>query len=286
MARREVLRGSKISTLFQILVEIAKNQPNIRQTEIAEKLGITPQAVSECVRRLVSEGYVSSSGPVSYEVTPQGIEWILKGAEELKGYCRFISEEVVTDISTWSAIADEDLKEGERVTLYLEGGLLYAGKGKKGQASGITISAAKKGEDVGVSNLSGLIDLEPGSVTICKVPRVKRGGTRNLDLEKLRREVKGKEYVGALGIEALVALRKIGRRPDVHFGVKEAAIEAAQHGLSTVVVGVDDEVPLLVERLEREEIHYEVRDLSKGKRYVRSLDSRKVSGDGSSQRAS
>ena len=37
-----ILRSKSEATRFQILVEIAENQPAIRQQEIAGKLGVTP----------------------------------------------------------------------------------------------------------------------------------------------------------------------------------------------------------------------------------------------------
>ena len=56
--------------------------------------------------------------------------------------------------------------------------------------------------------------------------------------------------VGCLGIEALVALRKVGREPDVIFGAKEFAVEAAYHGISSLIVSVDEQIPGLLTRLE------------------------------------
>jgi putative transcriptional regulator len=49
--------------------------------------------------------------------------------------------------------------------------------------------------------------------------------------------------VCSLGIEALVALRKLDREPDVMFGAREATVEAAHHGISSVIVSVDEQVP-------------------------------------------
>jgi len=48
-----ILRSKREATRFQILVEIAEHQPSVRQQEIAEILGVTPQAVSEYIRELV-----------------------------------------------------------------------------------------------------------------------------------------------------------------------------------------------------------------------------------------
>jgi putative transcriptional regulator len=68
--------------------------------------------------------------------------------------------------------------------------------------------------------------------------------------------------VGALGIEALVALRRAGREPDVIFGAKEAAVEAAYHGISSVIVSVDEQIPRILERLESEGLKYVLFDIT------------------------
>jgi putative transcriptional regulator len=47
------------------------------------------------------------------------------------------------------------------------------------------------------------------------------------------------------------------------YGVKEAAIEAANSGLQPLVVCVEDESASLMERLEAENISYELIDISK-----------------------
>lgn len=270
MAKVKELQGSKVSTKFQILVEIAKNQPNVRQIDVATRLEITPQAVSDYIKQLIVEGFVSSEGPVSYQVTKKGIEWIMRGAEELRNYARFITEEVVTNISVWSAIATRGLGGEVKVALGMRDGLLYAGI-EGGGPSGTTLSGAKAGEDVGVANLSGIVEFERGVVTICRVPRVRRGGSRRVDYRHLKAELEGKRLVGALGVEALVALRKAGKEPDAFFGVKEAAIEAAQHGVNPLVVGVDDEIPFLTSRLEKEEINYNIIDVGLGERWRKEL---------------
>jgi putative transcriptional regulator len=90
------------------------------------------------------------------------------------------------------------------------------------------------------------------------------GGSRNVDLEALARIARDGEMVGALGIESLVALRKVGREPDVFFGAKESAVESAFHGVSSVIVCVDEQVPNLMGRLEGEGLKYELVDLTVG----------------------
>jgi len=93
---------------------------------------------------------------------------------------------------------------------------------------------------------------------------VQDGGSRSTDLARLEKEVKEARLVGAMGAEALVALMQIGVKPDYIHGVREAAIEAAYCGLSFLVVCSEDKVSLLVQRLEEENLGYQIIDLRKG----------------------
>jgi putative transcriptional regulator len=259
-----VLQSKRESSRFQILVEIAAHQPNLRQKEVAESLGVTPQAISEYIKELVADGLVTTDGRMRYSITKEGVEWLLESAAELKRYARVVMEEIISHVSVWTALAEADLIEGERVSLEMKNGLLYADRKEGVEASGVVIGDAKTGEDVGVSDLRGLISLDEGRITLCKVPRVQTGGSRKVDLKLLERELVGKKMVGCLGIEALVALRKVGREPDVIFGAKEFAVEAAYHGISSIIVSVDEQIPGLLTRLESEGLKYELIDLALG----------------------
>ena len=258
----ELLSSKSGITKFQILIEVAAHQPNVRQKEIAEKIGITPQAVSEYIKELVAEGLVSSEGRVRYRITKQGVEWVLENAAEMKRYARFVMSDIISHVSTWTAIAEEDVNADQEVYLTMRNGLLYVSTQNVTNATGTTISAALKGEDVGVTDLMGLIDLENASITVCKIPRVERGGSKNVDLERLETLVRSKTYLATIGVESLIALRRVGREPHVMFGAKESVIEAAFHGLSSLVLAIDEEVPGILSRLESEDLEYELVDLS------------------------
>jgi putative transcriptional regulator len=144
----------------------------------------------------------------------------------------------------------------------MKDGLLFASDVISGKgAKGITVTEAKKGQDVGIRNVEGVIKLEPAKVMIGKVPNVQDGGSGSTDLARLKREVKEARLVGALGMEALVALMQIDVKPDYVHGVREAAIEAAYCGLSSLVVCSDDKVSILVQRLAEENLDYEIVDL-------------------------
>jgi len=259
----QILKSKNLATKFQIMVEIAAHQPNIQQKDIAPRLGITSQAVSEYIRELIKDGWLSSEGRSRYKVTKEGVDWILQMSRQLHSYAWFVSK-AVADISTTTAIADSDLSVGQPASLYMKDGLLFASDVIRAKgAKGITVTKAKKGQDVGIRNIEGVIKLEPAKLTIGKVPNVQGGGSRSTDLARLKREVKEAKLVGALGTEALVALMQLGVKPDYAHGVREAAIEAAYCGLSSLIVCSDDKVPILVQRLEEENLVYEIVDLKK-----------------------
>lgn len=257
----QILRSKNLATKFQIMLEIAANQPNIQQKHIATKLDITSQAVSEYVRELIKDGWLSSQGRSRYRVTREGVDWILQMSRQLHSYSWFVSK-VVADISTSTAIADSDLSVGQPVSLYMKDGLLFASDGISDEgANGIAVSEAKKGQDVGIRNVEGVIKLEIAKVTIGKVPNVQDGGSRSTDLARLEREINEAKLVAAMGTEALVALRQIGVKPDYLHGVREAAIEAAYCGLPFLIVCSEDKVSILVQRLEEENLDYGIVDL-------------------------
>jgi len=261
----QILQSKNLATKFQILLEIAANQPNIQQKDIATKLNITSQAVSEYVKELTKDGWVSSQGRSRYQVTREGIDWILRMARQLQSYSSFVSK-VVTDISISAAIADSDLSAGQPVSLYMKGGLLFAsGVTRNEAARGIAVSDAKKGEDVGISNIEGVIKLKTGKITIGKMPNVQNGGSGNTDFTQLKEKLGNNVLIGAIGIEALIALKRIGINPDYIYGVREAIIEAAFSGLSSLVICTEEGVLTLAQRLEEESLNYEIIDLEKDK---------------------
>lgn len=258
MAR--IFESKRTATRFRILAEIAAGQPNIQQKDIAGKLNITPQAVSEYIKELLNEALVTSDRRSRYRVTREGVNWILEMSRELQNYSNFVGK-AVTSISVCAAIADCDLVSGQTVGLYMKEGLLHASDTGEGKAKGTVVSGANRGEDVAISNIQGIVELEMGTVTISKVPGIQKGGSRNTDRRRLKQEVDNRTLIGAMGIEAIIALKRINVTPDYIYGVKEAAIEAARSGLSPLIVCVEDDTSGLISRLEQENIDYQLLDL-------------------------
>jgi putative transcriptional regulator len=255
-----ILRSKREATRLQILVEIAEHQPAIRQQEIAGKLGVTPQAVSEYIRELVDDGMVAAHGRGRYDVTRSGIEWVLNHAEALEAYARHIRRDIIQQVSTWTAVAAHDLREGDEVGVYMKDGWLYAARGPQ-TATGIVVIDAHKGDDVGVTRLSGIIDHTEGVIHVCKVPRVQRGGSRKVKKDQLLPVIQQAGMVAAVGLEAYVALEQAGRIPDMFFGSREGVIEAAFHGIDCAIFIVDEEFTDFLKRLEGVGISYIIHDM-------------------------
>ncbi|OPX64387.1 MULTISPECIES: winged helix-turn-helix transcriptional regulator [unclassified Methanoregula] len=256
-----ILRNKREISRFQILAEIAEHQPSVRQQEIADKLGVTPQAISEYIRELADEGLVSASRRGNYEVTKAGIEWLLASAGSIESYARHIRSDIVQQVAVWTAIAAEDLRAGDEAGVYMQDGFLYAAKGPR-SATGSVVADAGKGMDVGIAHLAGMIEHRDGVVRICKIPGIRQGGSHRVQKEKLKSVISGIRFITAVGVEALVALKSAGRESDLFFGAREGIIEAALHGIDCAIVIVDEEFSDFVKRLETSKITYVIHDLT------------------------
>jgi putative transcriptional regulator len=252
-------------TKFQILAEIAKGQPHLRQKDIADKLGITVQAVSENLKTLIDEGWVeTSSGPSRYKITKRGIEKVKIGALELRKYSDQVLDTMNTYKSVWPAIAREDLSEGETVWLKMEDGTLYAGK-EKTPAHAEVLHVAKKGEDVALASLGGTIELEPGFVVIVKLPTINKGGSRacNLDhvQEILEKYPEQFHRVGIMGTVSRAVVDKMGIKADFEFATPQATIAAAKRSLNVLVFAVGKMTRNLTKKMDEEGISYVIEDV-------------------------
>jgi len=254
-----ILQSKNLATRFQILVEIAANQPTIHQKSIASKLKVTPQAISEYMSQLEDDGWVISSGRSKYQVTQEGINWVLKMLRQMDAYADYVRD-AITQVTICAAVADEDLAKGQPVALIMKDGLLtaipYAGHGARGLAT----SDAKRGADIGISGIEGIVEFEKGRITILKIPDIQNGGSRMIASEQMQQALAKADLVGAIGIESVVALKRLGIESQYTYGVIEAAVEASRTGRSFLIICTPDSLPELVSRLENEKIEYRIID--------------------------
>jgi putative transcriptional regulator len=254
----DVLENQRAATRFRVLVEIADRQPAVSQGEIADALGVTTQAVSEYIRDLVEDGFVRKEGRSRYRTTKEGVDWLLRQADDVQRYADHVTEDVLNSVQEDAAIAVEAVEEGETVSLSVRDGLLHAAPGDAGPATGVATDDAGAGEDVGVTGFEGIIDLEPASVTVYQVPPVRAGGSDAVDRDALATAVADVDQVLAAGVEAVVALRRADRPPDGRFAAGDVAADAAARGVETVVVTTPDRIGRVTDPLRDADVAYEV----------------------------
>ncbi|MFW5928896.1 MAG: MarR family transcriptional regulator [Halobacteriota archaeon] len=255
----DVLASKADATRYQILVEVAGRQPAVNQREIAEAIDVTSQAVSSYLKELESEGFVVRRGRGRYEVTKEGVDWLLQQTDALRGYAEHVTEDVVGDVEAESVVAAGDVERGNRVRLEMEDGVMTARplEGDAGDAATAeAVSDAEAGEAVAVTGFEGILDYEPGDVTVASVPHATRSAVA--DVQTLAGEAEDHDVVAALGVEALAALRRADVDVDLRFGVVEGVPEAAARGLTCYVVVVEDRVHEVSEALSDDGLGYEV----------------------------
>lgn len=257
-----VLRNKRDATRYQILVQIAERQPAVSQREIADAIGITAQAVSDYLQDLVKQGFVRKHGRGRYEVSKEGVDWLISQTDDLRGFVEHVSEDVIGQVEIETALANGTIEEGETVTLSMHDGVLRATPGETGGkgATAVAVTDGEEGRDVGITDFKGVLDYELGSVTAVSVPAVENGGSSAVDPSTLTDRVDAHDLLAAAGTEALAAARAAGLEPDVRFGTPLAVQEAATKGLDVLLVAVANQVSAHTDELHDHNIGYEVID--------------------------
>jgi putative transcriptional regulator len=255
-----VLRSKRSATRYQILVGIAERQPAVSQREIADDIGITAQAVSDYLQDLIEEGYVRSPGRGRYEVTKEGVDWLITQTDALRGFVTHVAEDVIGQVEIETALATAPIAEGETVSLSMRDGVLRATPGSAGSTTAVAVTDADPERDVGVTDFEGVLDYDLGRVTAVSVPRVQDGGSAAVDADAMADHAATADLVATAGTEALAAAHAAGLDPDVRFGTPQAVGEAAARGLDVLLLAVADELSTHLDRLRDGNINYEVVD--------------------------
>ena len=224
-------KGGSISEIL-FLFECATGEV-LTLRPVAQRLGLTVQAVSHLYRQLSRGGLV--------EVRAGRYRPTIAGYARLQGTLSLLAEEIAQRLEqlqvvrTTRAVAGEDLTPGQSVSLELEGGILVAHRGDRGPSRGLVRSAARAGGLVNVGELSGIVPIVPGSVRVSVVPVGAVAGaawTRRIRA-LVRRTPHG--LLAAQGLEAFHLVRSSGVGPVVHFGVAAACLEASRLGVPSLV---------------------------------------------------
>jgi putative transcriptional regulator len=260
-------------TKFQILFEVMRNQPHIKQKDISDKIGITIQAISKYFKKLSKEGYLEAgSERADYHLTIKGVAKLQEDMRNLENFVNQIKTDLKIERS-WPAIATQPVKAGEEVGLIMKGGIMYTvpADSKLAEATGTTLLDANPGEDLGLKQLRGTIHVKQGRVIIAKLPSIGKGGSRATDLEKVKLYIEEfkPDRIGVMGAVGRAVLAKLGYKPDIEFGLSHSAAVAASRGLNVFVLVVGRMVNRVIEEIDQINIKtggnvvYEVKDVQK-----------------------
>jgi len=184
-----ILGAKGESTEFQILLEVMRSQPHIKQKEVAAAVGITVQAVSKHFKKLAREGLLQvGSERADYRLTPKANDKLSEYLKSLNAYTARIKSDLKVE-RLLPALATQRVKEGETVGIIMKEGVLYAvpSNHPDAEAHGIAAQYAVVGEDVGLSDLQGKVKTRQGKVVMVRLPSIREGGSRAVDLAKVRR---------------------------------------------------------------------------------------------------
>ena len=250
-----VLRDLRAFTKLLILLEL-KSQPRIKLHEIASRLDVTIQAVSEYIKLMIKENLISKLKG-EYKLTIEGVEFLHKNISELK---EFLDSKIesLDIINVCTAIAGENLSEGEKVDLIMDTGILIAKKQQNqitktnSNSTGVILYDAEKGDDVAVVNLKGIIDYEYGNLTILSLPSSTEGGTQKVSLNKFKALIKKykPDRIAVYDLIGYAILKKINRTPDIEFSVLPAAIEATLKGFNVMLLTSTEALSDIISQIE------------------------------------
>jgi putative transcriptional regulator len=265
-----LLRGKGEFTKFQILLEIMRNQPHVKQKDISDKLGITIQAISKYFKKLTKEGLLEAgSERADYRLTPKAVIKLRDDIRTLENYVTEIKNDLKFE-HAWPAIATQQVKAGQEVGLIMKEGVMYTVPSNNAvtEATGIVLADAKPGEDLALKDLHGKVQVKQGKILIVKLPSIRRGGSRAVDLAKVKTFYADfkPDRVGVMGAVGRAVLNKMEIEADIEFGISRSAAIAASRGLNVFVLVVGRMVNRMIQEIDQinmktaGNIIYEVKD--------------------------
>jgi putative transcriptional regulator len=230
------------------------NQPHVKQKDVSDALGITVQAVSKYFKKLTREGLLEAgSEKANYRLTAKALEKLREDVKNLNRYVTRIKNEMKVENLT-PAIATKQVRKGDEVGLIMREGILYAVPAKQQgvEAFGVVVNDAVPGEDVGLRDLRGKVKTGKGKILIVKLPSIREGGSRNVDLAKVKRayEEFKPDRVGVMGAVGRAVLNKLGLKADLEFGISRAVALAASRGLDVFVLVVGRMVNRMIDEID------------------------------------
>jgi len=225
------LRDLRRNTELLILIELIES-PSARLKEIAARLEITVQAVSQYMTAMKKEGLLKEQAG---KLRPTR-----KGMQILQEHFTSLKQEVdatlrrLRVIDTCVAIAGKDVSKGQSVGLVMEDGMLMAYPGSESSSTGAAQEAASEGDDVLIGQLEGIVDMELGELLVIEIPPESEGGSKAADIAKAKGKIE--QLSPGLLVAGDIAGASLLSKSTEEFFTIHAPIESSMSALSK---GVD-----------------------------------------------
>lgn len=246
----KLLREKSKMTKFLLLYKSAVERPS-RLADLSSELDMSEQAVSNYFSKMEEEGLIDRSKS-SYRPTSEGMELVREVVSDLGSFLDEASERI-NFISTCTAIASENIKEGERVGLNMEDGFLHASL-EESTSIGTALNSANEGEPLRVGGLQGITQMDLGKIHLIETDldddaeekaKKLKSNIRSIDYDRLA--IKGEMQYGLCNM--------IGREPDIQFAPIDSSINAAEKGL---------DVLMMLSRKDLDEVLEKIKERNKG----------------------
>jgi predicted transcriptional regulator len=242
------LRDLKRNTELLILVEILES-PSARLKDLADRLDITVQAVSQYMSAMRKEGLVREKRGAP-RPTQKGMQLLQEHFTDIKGEVDAILRRISV-IDRCVAIAGKKVVKGQKVGLIMEDGMLMAYPGQKSHSTGEALEAADEGDDVLIGKLEGIVDLELGKLLIVEAPSEIDGGSKAADIERVKGKLEDFSpglLVAGDPVGAALLMKTSGEFFTIHAPV-ESAMSALSKGVDVVYSGTRDSVDRMLEAI-------------------------------------
>lgn len=249
MKEKYLLRDLKQNTELLILAEYIRN-PSVKRKEIAERLDVTEQAVSQYISNLEKEQLLAESNGHA-KPTRKGVQLLQEKFLQLNHEIENILHQIRV-IDTCIALAGAAIKEKEDVGLVMKKGRLIAYPGKKASSKGIALMNSNEGEEVLIGNLIGVVELELGEMLAIQIPSESRGGSKMMNQQIAKKAINDFVFdeITAGDLIGEVALKRIGLKPSILHAPMESTINALSKGLDVLFVGTRESVDRVLAAIE------------------------------------
>ena len=246
----QVLRDLRSFTKILILIEL-KKQPRLKLRNLASKLDITVQAVSEYLKIMMNDNLIEKVND-EHRLTQIGVEFLHYNITSLK---KFVDDNIhdLNIINVCTAVSHKKLKKGAIVGLIMRNGQLATTDNTGEGSKGTVLYDVDSASDVAIYNLNGIVDFSRGELFLIELPSSISGGSSLIDLKKIRKLIPKSSTVklAAGDLVSVTVLNKIDRTPDIQFAPLSGSMEAVNKGITVKFLTSTDLLPNIISEIEK-----------------------------------